>query len=93
MYCFDKQVTHKTKITLVGPPGAKCTSLAEERQSLAAPENEKPSGKIVEEVKYASLGGLEPQIEEIKQIVRFSLLRPELLAGYQISPCIFYSWG
>jgi len=48
---------------------------------LAAPENKKPTGKIAEEVKYTSLGGLEQQIEEIKQIVRFSLLRPELLAG------------
>jgi ATP-dependent 26S proteasome regulatory subunit len=45
-------------------------------------ESENPTGKIVEEVKYTSLGGLERQIEEIKQIVRFSLLRPELLAGY-----------
>ena len=85
MYCCHYKVTHKTKITLVGPPDAKSTSQAEEpqAQSLTVVENEKPTGKIVEEVKYTNLGGLERQIEEIKQIVRFSLLRPELLAGYQ----------
>lgn len=82
------KVTHKTKITLVGPPGAKSNSQAEEKQaqSLAVVESENPTGKIVEEVKYTSLGGLERQIEEIKQIVRFSLLRPELLAGYGLTP-------
>jgi ATP-dependent 26S proteasome regulatory subunit len=81
LHVFDYKVTHKTKITLVGPPGAKSNSQVEE-QSLAVVESENPTGKIVEEVKYTSLGGLERQIEEIKQIVRFSLLRPELLAGY-----------
>lgn len=80
---FYYKITHKTKITLVGPPGAKSSPTGENQaQSLAVVENEKPTKKIVEEVKYTSLGGLERQIEEIKQIVRFSLLRPELLAGY-----------
>ncbi|KAG0594421.1 hypothetical protein M758_UG075600 [Ceratodon purpureus] len=82
------KVTHKTKIKLVGPPGAKTSSQAEEQQaqSLDVVENENPTGKIKEEVKYTSLGGLERQIAEIKQIVRFSLLRPELLAGYGLTP-------
>lgn len=75
---FFKQVTQKTKITVVGPTGVKNTTLlGEERPSSDEVENEKP---IVEEVKYASLGGLEQQIKEIKEIVRFALLQPELLA-------------
>lgn len=49
-------------------------------------EGDKPAGKVSEEVHYTSLGGLEQEIEGIKQIVRFSLLQPELLAGYGLPP-------
>lgn len=75
-----EQVTQKTKITVVGPTSVKNPKpLGEGRPPSAEVENEKP---IVEEVKYASLGGLEQQIKEIKEIVRFALLQPELLAEY-----------
>lgn len=77
------KVGHKTKVKFCGQLGVEPKAQPEEQEIKAPDEkaNDEMEGKVLEEVKYSALGGLNNQIEEIKQIVHFSLLRPDLLAG------------
>lgn len=78
------KVGHRTKVKFCGQLGIEPKAQPEEQGTKAPDEkaDDETAGKVFDEVKYSALGGLNNQIEEIKQIVYFSLLRPDLLAGY-----------
>lgn len=77
------KVGHRTNVKFCGQLGVEPKAQPEEQEIKAPDEiaDDEMAGKVLEEVKYSALGGLNNQIEEIKQIVYFSLLRPDLLAG------------